>query len=276
MNSCIYEGWVHHRRLTPIEHAFRKRLFFLYLDLDELDEVFAGRWMWSHKSYALASFRRSDHFGCAETPLVEAVRELTAVRGPIRLLTHLRYFGYVFNPLSLYFCHSTDGDLSEIVAEVQNTPWKERHCYTLSRSQFAPNNDQVMAKEFHVSPFMPMDMSYRWAITDPAETLAISLQSRREREMAFAVNMQLQRREITTASLLRMLIQYPFMTQQVTASIYWQAFHLWRKGVPFYPHPRKTTGKGSDDFDRIQPTDVLHQSKSSRSDQRKVTVPTNR
>ena len=190
--------------MTAVEHSFRKRLFFLYLDLDELDEVFAGRWMWSHRRIALARFRREDHFGNANTSLADSVRKLVSTRGPIRLLTHPRYFGYVFNPLSLYFCFEGDdnGGPKEVVAEVQNTPWKERHCYVLQREQFAPANRSRTPKQFHVSPFLPMDLDYRWTIQDPSDSLIVSLQNWRNDTKVFDVSMSLQRREISTASLM--------------------------------------------------------------------------
>jgi DUF1365 family protein len=136
--SCLYEGWVRHRRHAPHAHAFRYRIYMLYLDLDELDRVFAGRWLWSVNRRNLAQFRRSDYLGDPTIPLAEAVRARVrealgrAPTGPIRLLTHLRYFGHCFNPVSFYYCYAEDGTtLDTIVAEITNTPWKERHSYVL-------------------------------------------------------------------------------------------------------------------------------------------------
>ena len=136
--SAIYEGTVRHRRRRPRLHAFTYRVFLMYLDLDDLDDVFQGRWLWSTQRPALARFRREDHVGDPSVPLDEAVRDLVAARtghrpaGPVRLLTHLRYFGYVMNPVSFYYCFAADGaGLEAIVAEVNNTPWGEQHCYVL-------------------------------------------------------------------------------------------------------------------------------------------------
>ena len=141
-HSCLYEGTMRHRRFRPVPHAFGYRLFMVYLDLDELDEVFAGRWLWSTTRCALARFRREDHLGVPTVPLPDAVRALVKERlgfrptGPVRLLTHLRYFGFVMNPVSFYYCFAADGkQLEAIVAEVNNTPWGERHCYVMDARQ---------------------------------------------------------------------------------------------------------------------------------------------
>lgn len=138
MQSCIYEGWVRHRRTTRVQHAFRNRVFMMSLDLAELDLVFAGRWFWSTKRFAWARFRRSDYLGPAEQPLDESVRDFvrsergTRPTGPIRLLTNLRYAGFAMNPVSIYYCYNETGEQVEtVVAEVTNTPWGERHCYVL-------------------------------------------------------------------------------------------------------------------------------------------------
>ena len=138
MNSRIYKGWVEHRRMAPREHRFRYRMFMLYLDLAELPQLFDRTPFWSARRPALAWFKRSDYLGPAQVPLDQAVRDLVAQRigarptGPIRLLTHLRYFGYSMNPVSFYYCFDPSGQtLETIVAEITNTPWKERHQYVL-------------------------------------------------------------------------------------------------------------------------------------------------
>ncbi|MCA9295145.1 MAG: DUF1365 domain-containing protein, partial [Phycisphaerales bacterium] len=165
MKSCMYEGWVRHRRRSTPEHAFRYRMFMMWLDLGELDDVFRGRWLWSTRRPALAWFRRADYLGDPARPLDEAVRDLVQDRtgrrpvGPIRLLTHLRYFGYIMNPVSFYYCWSEDESRVEtIVADVTNTPWNERHAYVLDGGMNSGDLQHQrfrFNKEFHVSPFMP-------------------------------------------------------------------------------------------------------------------------
>ncbi|KAA3624832.1 MAG: DUF1365 domain-containing protein, partial [Proteobacteria bacterium] len=179
LKSCIYVGQVRHRRFAPARHGFSYRLFMMYLDLSELDRVFDGRWLWSATRPALARFRRSDYLGDPGVNLDTAVRDLVEARGvprptgPIRLLTHLRYFGYCFNPASFYYCFDAGGRFVEaIVVEVTNTPWAERHAYVLTAEK---NGDPVtcrnlaLRKGFHVSPFMPMDIDYDWRFSDPGK-----------------------------------------------------------------------------------------------------------
>jgi len=185
MHSCIFSGQVKHSRSVPVEHAFRYRLFMMYLDLEEVPQVFRGRWFWSTARPALARFRRENYLGDPGMPLDRAVRELVLQRtgrrpdGPIRLLTNLSYFGYCFNPISIYYCFDASGSRVEsIVAEVSNTPWGERHCYVLADS--ANLGDERIrrfesGKELHVSPFMGMDMDYSWLLTSPADNLVVRI-----------------------------------------------------------------------------------------------------
>ena len=251
MHSCLYEGWVRHRRYLPVENAFRYRLFLVYLDLAELDDVFRGRWLWSARHFNLAYLRRRDHLGDPGVPLDQAVRDLVQERigsrpaGPIRLLTHLRYWGYCFNPASFFYCYDPEGKRVEtIVVEVTNRPWKERHCYVLGEAQ---NEGQGLwrrfrfPKVFHVSPFMQMEINYDWRLREPGDTLGVHMIDfdRATGEKHFDATLHLKRREMTGRSLARCLVAYPFMTLKVTALIHWQALRLWRKGATFYTHPRK-------------------------------------
>ena len=252
MHSAIYHGWLRHRRFAPRAHEFRYPLFLMYLDLAELDTVFEGRWLWSTRHSALARFERADHLGDPAVPLGRAVRDLvessTGRRpaGPIRLLTHLRYFGHCFNPVSFYYCHDTDDTKIEtVVAEVNNTPWGERHCYVLhepSGPTTANYHRYRSAKAFHVSPFMPMDLAYEWGFSAPGGQLSVHMRLQGtgpDSAQVFAATMQLERAPITGLRLAGMLARFPLMTLQVVAAIHWQALKLWLKGVPVHTHPAK-------------------------------------
>jgi hypothetical protein len=247
MNSCIYEGIIRHARYRPKENRFRYSIFLVYLDLAELETVFRGRLLWSTKRPNVAWLRRKDHFGDPSQTIDEAVRDLVQARvgkrppGPVRMLGHLRYFGHNFNPATFYYCYDASGrDLETIVVEVHNTPWGEVHCYVVDERQNRGTRDLKrfrLTKEFHVSPFLPMDLEYEWTFTGPEDTLNVRMSNYDSEGLIFEAGLTAMRREITGASLARMLVAYPVVTLKVVIGIYLQAFRLWRKRVPFYDHP---------------------------------------
>jgi len=245
MKSCIYKGTVGHQRRGAAANRFRYGLFMMYLDLDELDTVFKPFWFWSTSKPAVARFRREDHWGDPKTPLrdsiVELLKERTGKqhRGPIRLLTHLSYFGYCFNPLSVYYCFDEDEQLSDVILEVSNTPWGEQHCYVLADEDNLSSNHHRyrFAKEMHVSPFMPMDMEYGCNFTEPGDRLFLALNNYRHGDKVFSSQVALDRREINATNMAAALATDPFMTLRVTSLIHWQAAKLWLKRARFYDHP---------------------------------------
>ncbi len=246
LHSALYTGQVRHQRTTPANNEFGYRLFMLYLDLAELDSVFSKRLFWSVEALNWASFRRTDHLrrpGPLDTGIRELVEEQLGFRpsGPIRLLTHLRYLGYCFNPISIYYCFGDDGvSLQAIVAEVHNTPWGEEYLRALDTSggpgEAAWHRFQL-DKEFHVSPFMPMDIRYTWGFTVPGQELAVHMENERHGAKVFKARLDLERRPLSAKNLALALARWPFMTAKVSAAIYWQALRIKLKGVPFYPHP---------------------------------------
>jgi DUF1365 family protein len=232
-----------------VPHTFRYRLCLLYLDLAELPQALDGRWLWSARRPALARWHRADHGSDPARDLAEEIRELVATRsgrrpaGPIRLLTAPRFLGYGFNPVSFYYCFDADDrELEAVVAEINNTPWGEQHCYVLPAS--CNEGDVRMqrfrfGKDFHVSPFLPMDMDYDWRFAAPGERLLVHMENWRDGERQFDATMTLEREAIGSRSLARALAAYPFMTAQVVGAIYWQALRLWLKRTPLYTHPDK-------------------------------------
>lgn len=218
----------------------------MYLDLQELPHLFARYRLWSHRPPALMSFRRRDHLGDPNADLDTAVRDLVEQRtgrrpnGPIRLLTQLACLGYRFNPLSLYYCFNEDETLAAVVAEVNNTPWGEQHCYVLDARESTGHGPWLRFerdKEFHVSPFMPMDMDYDWRFSMPLQRLAVHMINYRHGDRVFDATLALQRREIGHASLAGLLLRFPLMSARIVMAIYTQALFLWLKRLPFYPHP---------------------------------------
>jgi DUF1365 family protein len=184
-------------------------------------------------------FKRADHFGDPSRSLVEQVREQVLVKvgiqttGPIYLLTHLRQAGYVFNPVSFYYCWSADGQtLQAILAEVHNTPWGETHLYAIPvKSEFK--------KAFHVSPFMPMNQRYRWSFNAPGERLAVHMKNFQDGRQVFDATLALTRRADTRFNRIIVGLKHPLQTYAVIGRIYFQALRLWAKGCPYQPHPAK-------------------------------------
>jgi len=231
--------------VSPRQHEFRYRVAMVYLCLDELPDVLAKPRFWSAIRPALAEFRRSDFLGDPALPLQDEIRrrireETGAVHtGPVYLLANLRYFGYVMNPIACYYCFNEDETrLEYVVAEVNNTPWNERHSYVLAGPETGAWLKTAFDKALHVSPFNPMAMRYHWRSNTPNRRLVLHMENTAEGdERVFDATLSLSARPMTAANLNKILIRYPFMTAKVALAIYWQALRLYLKGVPVHTHP---------------------------------------
>lgn len=251
-SSALYVGTLRHRRRSPRRREFRYPLFLAYLDLDELPRLFDGRWLWSYRRPNVVFFRRRDYLGGPERPLADEVRRLVRERsgarpeGPIRLLTHLRTFGFQMNPASFYYCFDPEGRrLEHLVVEITNTPWGERYCYVLSEPEShgrEPMHTVMRSKVFHVSPFMPLEQEYRWRYSLPAERLFVHVENLEGERSVFDATLDLERRPLEGKTMARVLGAYPWMTAKVAFWIYRQALQLWLNRIPFFPHPKLRTG----------------------------------
>lgn len=223
----------------------------MYLDLAEVDDVLAMSRLWGTSRWCPARFGRDDFLGPHDVSLDEAVRRRVEVSlgwrpsGPIRMLTHLRYFGYIFNPVTFYYCFDDRDRVSAIVAEITNTPWGERHAYVLDANRLpsAPGKRPMrwrFGKEFHVSPFLPLDAEYDWTFTPPDDSLLVHMIVRRRGPGSlrmFDATLSLERRAMTPARLRMLLVRFPLLTAQIILKIHVEALKLWLRRATVYPHP---------------------------------------
>ena len=218
----------------------------VYLDLDELPPMVDRGGLIGCDRHASRAFLRSDHLFRRTGSLSREVRELVETEsgirpeGPIRLLTQLRYFGFYFSPLNIFYVYDeADTTVDFVVAEVNNTPWNERHCYVLWDGNRTSSGLQFShPKAFHVSPFMGMDMQYRWQFTAPDSNVTVNLDNIEETQKLFEARLELKRHELSRRQIRQMVLRYPLMTGKIIAAIYYQAWKLWWKKCPFYTHPK--------------------------------------
>ena len=247
MQSALYVGKLRHRRFSPRAHEFAYPVFMAFLDVDRLPELMRVSPFSSYNRWNWTSYRERDHFGNPAQALRERLAEDAARHGvalpggQIFLLTHLRYLGYVFNPVSFFYCYDGAGKLALMMAEVNST-FGESHNYWLTPSN-ARNSVAAKrystAKKMHVSPFMGMNLDYDWIFTPPGDRLVAHMNTISEGKPFFDATLQLKHRPWERRELHRALAAYPFMTLRVIAAIHWQALRLWLKQVPVFTHPAK-------------------------------------
>jgi DUF1365 family protein len=242
IRAGIYVGTLSHRRFTPARHDFTYPIFMVSLDIDRIAEMLSISPLTSFNRWNAASFYSEDHFGNPLLPLRErlaaqaAERQASLPQGKIFLLTHLRYFGYTFNPVSFFYCHAPDGRLETVVAEV-NKNFGETHNYWLQNHGEEDVLHADFAKEFHVSPFLRMEQRYQWTFGRSGDSLIVQTNSFETSGRIFDATLKLEFREWNRRNLHSVLLRYPWMTLKVITAIHWQAVRLWWKKVPVAHHP---------------------------------------
>jgi len=248
LESAIYKGFVRHRRFSPVHHQFDNKIFMLLLKVEEIPQILESFWQIGSRKFSWARFRREDYIGQTDEPVDQAVKTKIAQKlsvdpltivGDVYMLVHLRYLGFYFSPLNLYYL-KCGGEFKYMLAEVSNTPWHEKHYYLVDLENIHPQH-----KEFHVSPFNPMTQNYTWRIIPPEsdqEKCLVHLKvSNRETEnvSVFDATLSLNKCPLNQTALTRVLLKTPTQTLTIALGIYWQAFKLFLKKAPFYSHPKK-------------------------------------
>lgn len=243
----LYTGTLRHRRFRPRAHEFTYQLFMAWLDIDRIPELMAKSPWTSYNRFNWASFQERDHFGDPRLSLRERVIQdagaqgITLPEGPIFLLTHLRYLGYCFNPISFYFCYDREGSLETVLAEVNSTFGESRN-YWLWIDNRQPSQNSLKwrcPKTMHVSPFMGMDLDYEFVLSKPGEKLVAHMNTieRQNSQPLFDATLVLERQPWTSRNLAGALLRHPWMTAEVIAGIHWQALRLFLKRIPVFTHP---------------------------------------
>lgn len=252
---------IRHRRYTPKPHAFEYQMGYVLVNIDTLAEACKRSPFWSYNAFNFISIYDKDLLtsekGSVRSTLNAAItqqlNQSISTTQPIYVLTLPRYLGSAFNPVSFYWVYDEQqSTLKYIAAHITNTPWHERfvYCFNCEQSeQTAPNNTQkhtpiyrfLFDKQFHVSPFMPMDLKYDWRFKldqgDEPDHSAIHMQLKQHGQLVFDATMKftVQALPIWKQNLFPLI--YPLQSLKIVWAIYWQALRLFLKKIPFFPHP---------------------------------------
>lgn len=244
MKPALYIGNISHSRELPRTHRFQYPFFMWFLNLDQLDKLPSMGRLFSTSKLAMSRFHRPDYYGDPAQPLCDAIRErmteLTGhrVTGEIYGLLNMRSLGLYFSPVNFYYGYDERGRFTHFLAEVSNIPWNERHqyCHYVKKNGLSPDNP----KQFHVSPFNPLNQHYRWNIKEPAEDVFVQIDVDDERGHIFTARLELERHPLNLKSVVKELLKKPVMTLYIVAGIYYQALKLYLKGVPYVPYKKET------------------------------------
>jgi len=252
----LYNGVVSHTRNSPTLHRFQYSIFQIWLDVEQPQLVDKISRFWSSNKANLVRFKRQNYLPSTTEQTLgihqqacHLIKQQTgkSFNGKIYLLSNLNYWGYCYNPVSFYCCYNDSGQLIYILSEIHNTPWGERFTYVhdvarKNHSSQTQNGDSdtlqfEFDKQFHVSPFMPMNLEYQWKFTITHEQVFISMNLKQEKQSIFNATLKLQGQALDRRTANQIPFRYPFACLKVISAIYWNAFRLWLKRIPFYEHP---------------------------------------
>lgn len=244
MQNAIYSGFVIHNRTMPKSHKFQYKLSMFFLDIDNLHDIFKNIPIVSIDKFNLISFYRKNYFPSKMNLSIrqEIENEIkrhgyNEIPKKIYILTHLAYLGFCYNPVTFYYCYDEDDKLIFFLSEVNNTPWNERYLY-LHKINKEDHNMWSQDKQFHVSPFLPMNMKYEWKINNPNGQIRVYLACI-DKKPIFRASLKLIKSNLNLISCLKVFILSPITTLFILFRIYWQALILFSKKIPFYQHPNR-------------------------------------
>ena len=262
LSGSFLEGTIRHRRTSPVVHEFAYPIGLYGVRLSEWDRLPSLSAGISTRCLNRIWFRRRDYFQPGNGDLESAVRRHVFLAtdwepdGAIELVTHPRYFGWCFNPVSFYLCYGKDAETESnpvprvILAQITNTPWHERHTYCLVADDFTQTNEGWRSvrfrfpKDFHVSPFNPMEQDYEWLFAFHREGLRVHMNVKGREGKAFDATLSLTRHPLNREWVRYAMKRYPAETIKASIGIHWNAFKLWRKGARFHDHPGYAMGTG--------------------------------
>ena len=239
--NAIYTGRVRHRRFIPLKHILEYKLRMLFLNLNSVPSLMKPSPILGIDTPALGWFRRRDYVGDPSEPLEETIRNRVErdigfrPDGEIYLLTHLRYWGWIMNPLAIFYCYNQDNQLTALGLQVTNTPWEQKILYVLDVRTSKKKHSKVIAKNMHVSPFHPIDMDYHCQFTDPGKNLVFHMENHKDGDKYTDATIILNRSSLTRNRLIRIALFHPTDTLKVAWGIYFNALKLWLKRAPYHP-----------------------------------------